>query len=155
MNDRFSPITLLIVDDDPAIVRLLNEVISNELGGLLVVETLTDPNLARLRIEDGGVDLLLTDLEMPNIDGIELLRCTKRRNALAQVFFITGHSTLEPLLAALELGATDYLLKPVSLSPLLELIQDAVARQRRWRIALAETWRLNERCLTHSSSVQN
>lgn len=151
MSDIFSPLTLLIVDDDPAIVRLLNEVIRTDLGGELAVESLTDPTLALRRIEEGGVDLLLTDLEMPNIDGIELLRCAKNRNALAQVFFVTGHSTLDQLLAALELGATDYVLKPVLLTPLLELIRDAVTRQRRWRMALAGTWRQQE---THGKGVR-
>jgi DNA-binding NtrC family response regulator len=151
MSDTFSPLTLLIVDDDPAIVRLLNEVIRTDLGGELAVESLTDPTLALRRIEEGGVDLLLTDLEMPNIDGIELLRCAKNRNALAQVFFVTGHSTLDQLLAALELGATDYVLKPVLLTPLLELIRDAVTRQRRWRMALAGTWRQQE---THGKGVR-
>jgi len=133
--------TLLLVDDDPSIVRLLAAIIEKSCGGDLAIETLTDPSKARERIIERGVDILLTDLEMPGVNGLELLRCAKKRNACTQVLFFTGHSSHEALLEALELGATDYLLKPVDQDELLELISQAFSRQKRWHLALAETWR--------------
>ena len=132
---------LLLVDDDPSMVRLLAKVIDRSFGDQITVESLTDPAAARARIDDGNVDILLTDLEMPGVNGLELLRCAKRRNAYTQVLFLTGHSSQDALLDALELGATDYLLKPVDQQQLLELISQAHSRQQRWRQALAETWR--------------
>ena len=94
---------------------------------------------ARSWIEGNILDILVTDLEMPGVNGLELLRCAKRRNVCAQVLFVTGHSTLDALTDALELGATDYLLKPLDQAELVELIGDAERRVRRWREALAGT----------------
>jgi len=82
---------------------------------------------------------LVTDLEMPGVNGLELLRCAKRKNPCTQVLFVTGHSTLEALTDALELGATDYLLKPLDQTELIELIEDAEKRLWRWRQALSGT----------------
>ncbi|NOY30186.1 MAG: response regulator [Planctomycetes bacterium] len=143
--------TLLLVDDDPSIVRLLSTVLEREYGDEITIESLTDPLEARARIIEGGVDILVTDLEMPGIDGLELLRCAKQRSACTQVLFFTGHSSREALLEALELGATDYLIKPVDQGQLLELISQALGRQRRWNLALAETWRQRRKSTVHES----
>jgi len=137
--------TLLLVDDDPSMVRLLSTIIERSCGGEIAIESLTDPAKARERIIEGGVDILLTDLEMPDVNGLELLRCAKERNACTQVLFFTGHSSHEALLEALELGATDYLLKPVDQEELLELISQAFSRQKRWHQALAGTLRLRRK----------
>jgi DNA-binding NtrC family response regulator len=132
---------LLLIDDDGSMVRFLSEVIRAGLGDQIVLEPLTDPETARQRIDHGGVDILLTDLEMPGVDGLSLLRTAKQRNAFTQVLFLTGHSTQDALLDALELGATDYLLKPVDREQLLNIVGQAHGRGTRWRQALAETWR--------------
>ena len=78
---------------------------------------------------------------MPGIDGIELLRHAKRRSAFTQVLFLTGHSNSDAILQALELGATDYLLKPAKHEELLEIVSQAHNRRRRWCRALSETLR--------------
>jgi DNA-binding NtrC family response regulator len=132
--------TLLLIDDDPDMVRLLTRVIERSMGSKLRVEACTDPEQARQRIDDGGIDILLTDLEMPSIDGLTLLRYAKKRSAFTQVLFITGHSSHEALLEALEQGSTDYLLKPVDQQKLVDLIEQAFHRQQRWREALGATW---------------
>ncbi len=133
--------TLLLVDDDPSMVRLLAKVIERSLGDQVKIETLTDPVEALSRIESGGVEILLTDLEMPGVDGLDLLKSAKSRNAYTQVLLLTGHSTRDALLEALESGATDYLLKPVDQEQLLELVSQAYSRLQRWQLVLAETWR--------------
>ncbi|PHR95333.1 MAG: transcriptional regulator [Blastopirellula sp.] len=140
MPQHEQTVTLLVIDDDPAIVRLLEKVITRTFGEQINIESLVDPRDARTRINQGGVDILLTDLEMPGINGLELLRCAKRRNPCTQVLFLTGHSSQEALLDSFELGATDYLLKPVDQVELLELIEQSYRRHVRWRNALAETW---------------
>ncbi len=140
MASQTPALTLLLVDDDPSMVRLLSKVIERSFSDKINVESLTDPVEARERISEGGIDILVTDLEMPSVNGLELLRCAKRRNACTQVLFLTGHSTLDSLLDAFEFGATDYLLKPVDQDQLLELVGQAHVRQRRWQRALADTW---------------
>ena len=89
--------TLLLVDDDPSMVRLLAKIIDRSFGDRMQLQSLTDPEEARQWIEQNLVDILVTDLEMPGVNGLELLRCTKRKNPCAQVLFVTGHSTLEAL----------------------------------------------------------
>lgn len=133
--------TLLLVDDDPAMVRLVKQVISKAFESQIQVEALTDPSQARERLNRGGVDIFVTDLEMPGINGLDLLRCAKERNACTQILFLTGNSTQEALMRALELGATDYLLKPMEKDELLKLVRQAHERLQRWKLALAKTWR--------------
>ena len=132
---------LLLVDDDPSMIRLLTRVIERSMNDEIDLESLTSSKEAVSRIEKGGVDILLTDLEMPGINGIELLQCAKSRNPATQVLFITGHSTQEALLDALERGASDYLLKPIDQAELLEVLKQSQQRQRRWKEALLGTWR--------------
>ncbi|MEE8452628.1 MAG: response regulator [Thermoguttaceae bacterium] len=131
---------LLLVDDDPSIVRLLTTVIERSFQDQIELKSLTRAKDARSWIEQEVVDILITDLEMPDVNGLELLRCAKRRNACTQVLFITGHSTLDALSDALELGATDYLLKPLDTGEVVELVEHALSRQRRWTAALARTF---------------
>ena len=94
---------LLLVDDDPSMVRLLTRLIDRSFGNRMELHFLTDPKEARQWIEQNLIDILVTDLEMPGVNGLELLRCVKRKNPCAQVLFVTGHSTLEALTDALEL----------------------------------------------------
>ena len=141
MNTLQTPTTLLLVDDDPNMVRLLAKLIERSCVDQLKMETLTDSAAALERIDYGGVDILVSDLEMPGVNGLDLLRCAKRRSASTQVLFLTGHSTQEAIMQALELGATDFLLKPAGHEELLELIRQAQGRQRRWQHALAATWK--------------
>ncbi len=131
--------TLLLVDDDPSMVRLLAKIIDRSFGNRMQLHTLTDPKEARQWIDRNLVDILVTDLEMPGVSGLELLHWAKRKNPCAQVLFVTGHSTLEALTDALALGATDYLLKPVDQTELIALVEDAERRLGRWREALAGT----------------
>ncbi len=141
MKSQFNTKTrLLLVDDDPAMIRLLARVIDRSFGEEIELHSLTDPAEARDAIERNLIDILVTDLEMPGTNGLSLLRCAKRRNALTQVLFITGHSSLAALSDALDLGATDYLLKPLDQTELVELLQQAQKRIRRWREALAGTF---------------
>ncbi|MDX1964927.1 MAG: response regulator [Pirellulales bacterium] len=132
--------TFLIVDDDATMARLLAKVTERAFGGELRVESIIDPHTALKRIEQGGVDILLTDLEMPGIDGIDILKYAKRRNAYTQVIVLTGNSSDQALLTALECGANDYLLKPVDQLALVDLLRQTCQRRLRWQRALVDTW---------------
>lgn len=132
-------VKLLLVYDDPSMVRLLEKVLQRSLGSGVSLHCLTNASQAYQWIEDNVADILITDLEMPEVNGLELLRSAKRRNPCAQVLFLTGHSTLGALTDALELGATDYLLKPLDQQEFVQLVRDAENRLRRWLKALAGT----------------
>lgn len=137
--------TLLIVDDDANMVRLVTSIIERSFRAAIKVESLTDSTAAVARIERGGISILLTDLDMPEINGLELLRCAKSRNASTQVLFLTGKSHHGVLLEALELGASDYILKPVDRQVLIDLVRESLARHHRWQKAILTGATLNAR----------
>lgn len=141
MTHAARPSSLLVVDDDHAMIRLLECKLKDAIDPGLEVEYLTDPAIAANRLEQGGVDILLTDLEMPGINGLELTRLAKQRNAWTQVILLTGNSSTQALLNAMEAGATDYLVKQSPTEDLLEFVADARKRLARWQSALVDTWR--------------
>jgi DNA-binding NtrC family response regulator len=137
MSNRTHSFTLLVVDDDPNMLALLRHTIKQPFGDHIDIHSVTDSKMALAWIENNIVDILVTDLDMPDVNGLELLRHAKHKNPCCQVIFVTAHTTLNALIIALEGGATDYLLKPLDRAQLTELVADAQKRVRRWRHALA------------------
>lgn len=135
-----SCVQLLLVDDDLLQARYLLHVLRDRLPERFQLHLVTDPRTALERVEATGVDLLVTDLDMPEIDGLALLRAAKLRNSAVQTIMLTAASTSEALLEALDLGAADYLLKPVDPALLVALVEQAEQRLQRWRTALLGTF---------------
>jgi len=75
------------------------------------------------------VDVVVLDVRMPGMDGIETLRALKRQYPLTEVIMLTGHASLEVAIEGMELGAFDYLMKPVEIDDLLYKLQDANKRR--------------------------
>ncbi len=111
---------ILVVDDEPRIASLLAK--SLERDGFDATPV-TSPTEALEIIKAGGVDVLLTDLRMPGIDGLELLRRARAISPSTEVILMTAFASVETAREALTRGAVDYLVKPVSaeddLKPLL------------------------------------
>lgn len=132
-------LNLLVVDDDPSIVRLLTNVIERKLGDRLAVHGETDSEQAKKWLAEHCCDLLVSDLEMPGASGLEMLRYAKQRNAWTQVIFITAYSTWERISEAIEFGASDYLLKPIDQEELIALLNQQYVRCARWQNAVLGT----------------
>jgi DNA-binding NtrC family response regulator len=130
---------ILLVDDDPDMLRLLENIIRRDFSSIVRIQALNDPQDARRCLESELIDILITDLEMPDIDGLKLLHYAKRKNVWTQVLVVTGHSNFDALMDAMEYGATDYLLKPIDLQEFDEAIACMISRSCRWRKALAGT----------------
>lgn len=109
---------ILVVDDDPVMVRALDSRLSNE--GYEVFATL-DPNeaLAELKKEDSNFDLIISDIVMPFLSGIELLSEIKIASPLTPIILISALDQKELILTAFELGAQDFVVKPLNLDELL------------------------------------
>jgi DNA-binding NtrC family response regulator len=76
-------------------------------------------------LRETPMDVVVLDVRMPGIDGIQVLREIKTINPLIQVIMLTGHASVEVAVEGMELGAFDYLMKPANLDELLYKIQDA------------------------------
>lgn len=132
-------LNLLVVDDDPSIVRLATRIVERRLGDRIAVFGQTDSEQTRRWLEENCCDLLISDLEMPGVGGLELLRFAKRRNAWTQVMFITAHSTWDKISEAIEFGASDYLLKPIDPEELVAILSQQYIRCARWQNAVLGT----------------
>ena len=76
-------------------------------------------------LREHPADLVVLDVRMPGMDGIQTLRAIKRDHPLLEVILLTGHANLEVAREGMQLGAFDYLMKPVDLDELLYKIEDA------------------------------
>ena len=76
-------------------------------------------------LDQHPVDVVVLDVRMPGMDGIEALKEIKRRHPLIEVIMLTGHASVEVAVQGMELGAFDYLMKPIDIDELLYKLEDA------------------------------
>ncbi|HWQ37341.1 MAG TPA: sigma-54 dependent transcriptional regulator [Burkholderiales bacterium] len=116
--------SVLIVDDEEDILELL-ELTLLKMG--LDVERASTLKEAMRKVQEGSFDLCLTDMRLPDGDGLELLRFIAENDRDLPVAVITAHGNTENAVAALKAGAFDYLAKPVSLEQLRTLVKSALS----------------------------
>lgn len=119
---------ILVVDDDDLARMGVQRVLSRE--GYAVMEAASaEQALERLRQQ--RFDLVITDLQMPGMDGFELLQALKQRGSQLPVVMLTGHGSMETVLQALRHGVNDFLTKPYQPEELLAIVAREVARYRK------------------------
>ena len=117
---------LLVVDDDTDLLGL----ITRQLTGVgHQVETAESVERARILLGGGDFDLLLTDLEMPDGTGIDLLKSAREVDPSLVVILLTGHATVDTAVEAMKLGAFDYLRKPFPVQELLVVIEKGISQR--------------------------
>ncbi len=119
--------TVLVVDDEPSILTSLGGLLSDE--GFEVL-TATNGYEALKIIESDSPDLVLLDIWMPGLDGIDTLQEIKKNNPNIQVIIITGHGTIETAVKATKLGAYDLIEKPLSIDKVIVAINNALHFRR-------------------------
>ena len=102
--------TVLIVDDEPALLRGLERTLS--LAGFDVV-TAKDGDTAIQQLKNASIDVVLTDIELGGMSGVDLLRIVRAYDLDVPVIFMTGKPTLDTAIEAVSLGALQYLVKPL------------------------------------------
>jgi len=80
-------------------------------------------------LKEMPIDVVVLDVKMPGMDGIETLRQIKKISPLVEVIMLTGHANMEVAIEGMELGAFDYLMKPMDIDELLYKLQDANKRR--------------------------
>ncbi len=104
-----------------------------------IVKRLKDRNLTVSGVESGqaaldllaaqDIDVIILDVKMPGMDGIETLREIKKKWPLVEVIMLTGHASVESGIQGMQLGAFDYVMKPVPLDDLLDKMRQAYERK--------------------------
>src|SRR5213595_957845 len=120
------PATLLIADDDPGLRESLERTLTRE--GYRVILA-SDGRGALERLQGGGIDLVVTDLKMPGLTGIEVLRAAKAIAPDVDVILLTAFGTVEEAVKAMKEGAYDFLTKPFQRAQVLRLIRQALERR--------------------------
>jgi two-component system nitrogen regulation response regulator NtrX len=119
--------SVMIVDDEPFILKSLSGILSDE--GFEIF-TASNGYEALKRIEQEAPDLVLLDIWMPGLDGIETLKEIKKSNPVIQVIIITGHGSIETAVSATKLGAFDLIEKPLSIDKVIVAINRALNYRR-------------------------
>ncbi|MDQ3227897.1 MAG: sigma-54 dependent transcriptional regulator [Chloroflexota bacterium] len=120
---------LLIVDDDPAIRETLGEVLAGDGTEVAVAES---AEAALVRIAHDGAEVILSDVRMSGLDGVELLRLLRERGCDADVILMTAFDDMPTVVAAMREGAAEFLVKPLDLHDLRRVI-DVVFEDRKAR----------------------
>src|SRR5258708_7340758 len=125
--------SILIVEDDAAMREMLREALEDD---RYAVETAADGRQGIDRVRKGGIDLVVSDVKMPDIDGLDLLREVKAVSPSPHVITITAFGSIDTAIRAVKLGAFDYITKPFQVDQLILSVEKALAeRQLRSEVA--------------------
>ncbi len=150
------PARLLLVEDDPDFRALVTTALATMES--VRMDEAADGGTARRRLRDELYDVVITDLSLPDEDGLSLLEWARERQPGASWIVLTGHGSFDAAVRALQLGAFDFLAKPLeSIEALRNAVRNALAHQRllaeRRRLAL-ELAAANERLQGHVEQLQ-
>lgn len=122
---------LLVVDDEPNMLRLLKTILMDKTG--YEVETTNNPLEVEKMLKEQPYDLVVTDLKMPLVDGIDLIDIIKRIDAQIPIIIITAYGTMETAEEAIQKGAYDFITKPFRKESILITIKRALEWKRMQR----------------------
>lgn len=130
--------TILSVDDEPHMLKLLERIITEKTPYKITTtsNSLEVPEL----LEKNAYDLILADLKMPGMDGMDILRLVREKERFEEVIIITAFGSLESAIETLTLGVFDYITKPFK----KEQIIFAIRRAMRWQQLKREAARINQ-----------
>ncbi|MEX3775327.1 response regulator transcription factor [Pseudomonas sp. MYb118] len=141
MNKSVSPVKVLVVDDQPMIVEMVCEFLEG--SGYRCVPCESSHEAVERFTEDAEVGLVLCDLHMPGLDGIELVQELQRRSGKHRAFeaiMLTGRAEKQDVIKALRVGIADYYQKPINLGEMLEGVQrrEVALRERQKNVQLGK-----------------
>src|SRR5438128_6962270 len=130
---------ILLIDDDPDCVRYLQLDLEEHGHGVKCLERAEQGPAV---LENGDFDLVLLDNKMPGMSGIDFLAALQRRGLGIPVILMTGHATTNTAIQAMNLGAFDYVIKPLELDQLVAELEPLVAKALELARPLKEAVRL-------------
>ena len=123
---QVDPIRVLIVDDEVEFVETLAKRLRKR---KLAVNGVTSGEAALEQLQATPMDIVVLDVKMPGMGGLDTLREIKKRYASMEVIMLTGHANMEVAIEGMDIGAFDYLMKPVEIDELVYKIQDACKKK--------------------------
>lgn len=126
MSKAISPMRVLVVDDDREICDFMETFLAKD-G--IEVKTLNDPEAAAEEVKNGGYHLVVLDLMMPGLDGVQVLQRIRKVDTDVAVVIFTGFPSLESAVQSMKLDAVDYLKKPFDPDEFREVV-DRVMRKK-------------------------
>jgi DNA-binding NtrC family response regulator len=122
------PERILVVDDEPNMLRLLKTILMDKTGYEVV--TTNNPLEVSKLLQESQFDLVITDLKMPLVDGMDLIDIIKKIKAGLPIVIITAYGTIETAEEAIQKGAYDFITKPFRKETILITIKRALEWQR-------------------------
>ncbi|HOF83046.1 MAG: sigma-54 dependent transcriptional regulator [Acidobacteriota bacterium] len=139
--------TILIVDDERSILELLSVILKKE--GYAVLVNPGTPSIYE-DIEQKEFDLVISDIKMPQVDGMEVLRRVKAEKPTVPVIMITAYASVKQAVEALRLGAMDYIMKPFDIEEIKVLVANGLEHRR-----LLEENKILKQALREETSFEN
>jgi DNA-binding NtrC family response regulator len=118
---------VLLVDDEQGFVEAMEKRLAKR-G--MVVRTALSGEAALDALQTAGTEVVVLDVKMPGMDGVETLRRIKAEYPLVEVIMLTGHGTVETAIAGMRLGAFDYLMEPCEIEDLVAKVGKAALRHQ-------------------------
>jgi DNA-binding NtrC family response regulator len=120
---------ILIIEDEASIRRVLTKILTEE-NDTYQVEEAEDGSKGYEKISQNDYDLVLCDIKMPKMDGVELLQAVKKIKPEIPIVMISGHGDMETAIQTMRLGAFDYISKPPDLNRLLNTVRNALDKKQ-------------------------
>jgi DNA-binding NtrC family response regulator len=119
---------VLLVDDEAEFVKTFSERL--ELRGLEISKAFNGAEALQVLEKNKNVEVVILDVKMPGMDGIETLMEIKKKLPLLEVIMLSGHADVESAIEGMKLGAFDYLMKPCDIDQIIAKVSDAAAKKR-------------------------
>ena len=122
-------INILIIEDDESIRRVIKKILEGENKNYKIIEAI-DGKDGLIKINENQLNLILCDIKMPRLDGIDVLKYVKKNNLFIPFILLTGHGNVDNAVNAMKIGAFDFIEKPPDLNRLLISIRNALKNKK-------------------------
>jgi DNA-binding NtrC family response regulator len=138
--------TVLLVDDEVPFVEAMTRRLTKR--NLKVNTAFSGPDALEALNQHKHLDVVILDVKMPVMDGIETLKEIKKEHPLVEVIMLTGHATVESAIEGMKLGAFDYLMKPCDIDQLMAKVKEAKTKKEAHEEKITQA-RIQEISLRH------
>ena len=125
--DVRQPVVMLVDDEVPFVETTTKRLEKRKLN---ILQAFNGQEALDKLAKNRNVDVIILDVKMPGMDGIETLQEIKKVSPLTEVVMLTGHATVESAIEGMKLGAYDYLMKPCEIENLVQKVQEATRKKR-------------------------